>query len=301
HSFLVVAREEDREELLRLHDSFIKGEEGIELPAIWRVHRRDGKEIRISATARRYTDTAGEVFKVTTLTDITEMELLRRLKADAERIVRHDLRGQLSGILGGAQLMLTDEDLAPENRQYATYVYESAQTMDNIVNHSLDFAKMEEGIYDLRPVEVNLTEILYHIKKGLEPLLITRNVSMEFFLSDSKLSEDEPLRLSGEREKLTVLFNNLLLNAIEASEPGQEVRVVIDISAEGFRIHIHNQTVVPAGFRERFFDKYSTTQTGKTGLGTYNALLVARAHGGEIRMTSHIGEGTTVSVLLPLG
>jgi two-component system, sensor histidine kinase and response regulator len=65
------------------------------------------------------------------------------------------------------------------------------------------------------------------------------------------------------------------------------------------RIDIVNKGQVPAEFMDRFFEKYATSGKDRgTGLGTYSARLIARAHGGDIDMASVAGV-VTVSVRLP--
>jgi signal transduction histidine kinase len=66
------------------------------------------------------------------------------------------------------------------------------------------------------------------------------------------------------------------------------------------RIAIHNAGVVPEAVRDRFFEKYATSgKRSGTGLGTYSAQLIAKAHGGHIEFTTSEAEGTRVTVVLP--
>jgi len=66
-------------------------------------------------------------------------------------------------------------------------------------------------------------------------------------------------------------------------------------------VDIHNQGAVPESIRDRFFERYVTygKQYG-TGLGTYSAMLIARAHGGNISFTTSREEGTHLLVTLPV-
>jgi len=101
------------------------------------------------------------------------------------------------------------------------------------------------------------------------------------------------------------MFANLMKNSIEASPEGETISVSIDtVERPGqMRFHvidIHNMGVVPMDIREKFFEPYTTKgKEGGTGLGTHNALLVARAHKGDINFTTSKQEGTHVIVRLP--
>ena len=77
--------------------------------------------------------------------------------------------------------------------------------------------------------------------------------------------------------------------------------VIIELgeTAREWRIAIHNTGEVPESFHPHFFDKYATRgKKGGTGLGTYSAMMAARAHGGTIHLYSSDGY-TTVTVELP--
>jgi signal transduction histidine kinase len=95
----------------------------------------------------------------------------------------------------------------------------------------------------------------------------------------------------GEETLLELMFANLIKNGIEASPVGGSIRISIDTVLESgqayYLIDIHNRGIVPMDIRERFFDPYTTSgKEDGTGLGTHNALLVARTHKGDIRFTT---------------
>jgi signal transduction histidine kinase len=114
------------------------------------------------------------------------------------------------------------------------------------------------------------------------------------------LDEDKPFMIFGERLLCYTLFANLLNNAIEASSPAGAVTIDLEETGASWRVAIHNDGEVPQEIRGRFFEKYVTCgKSHGTGLGTYSALMVARAHGGSIHMTTGAREGTTLTVELP--
>ena len=109
-----------------------------------------------------------------------------------------------------------------------------------------------------------------------------------------------PTMTRGEDSLLQSLFANLLDNALDASPKGGEVAVIMSQDQDSVRIAIHNQGIVAEEVRDRFFEKYATCGKIKgTGLGTYSAMLIAKAHGGDVVMESGETSGTTVTVTLP--
>ena len=114
-------------------------------------------------------------------------------------------------------------------------------------------------------------------------------------------SEDNrgTFHIPGDEMLLTTMLENLLKNAAEASPEDSSIAVSMERGAE-VAVRIHNLGTVPGIIRASFFDKFATS--GKrhgTGLGTYSALLVARAHNGRIGMETSEESGTTVTVYLP--
>ena len=103
-----------------------------------------------------------------------------------------------------------------------------------------------------------------------------------------------------------MMLANLLKNAIEASPEHAPIKISIKVDEKGDQkvhiVDIHNSATIPKEVRDTFFDAYSTSEKkGGTGLGTYNAMLIARAHQGDIRFTTSETEGTHVIVSLPHG
>lgn len=96
------------------------------------------------------------------------------------------------------------------------------------------------------------------------------------------------------------MLSNLILNGLQASPSGGSISVVLKKN-DTITITIHNQGEIPESLRERFFDKYSSSNkiTG-TGLGTYSARLIARTHGGDITFNTETPGETSVTVTLPL-
>jgi len=91
-------------------------------------------------------------------------------------------------------------------------------------------------------------------------------------------------------------------NAVEASPRDRDVVVSCRIEPREIRFDIHNQGAIPEAVKSRFFEKYVTHgKSNGTGLGTYSAQLIAKAHGGRIAFNTSEAEGTTVTAILPRG
>lgn len=311
--FTVVVPDEHKEEMRNLHDEFMGRR--YELHGEWRVQRKDGRVLDIIAEAAYIVDVDSQPKKVTFVVDISDRKLAEQrleetveqlhqqieerkrvesVKQQVERIIRHDLRNPLNGILGAAQL-LARYDLPEEHRELVDIILQSGEKLNNMLSTSVDMVRMEEGRYELQPIELSLNELLSEVLVELEGL------SSERSLTFNRETEVEQPLVDGERLYLQNLFANLIRNAIEAAPQGSTITVRVTRSDEGMlRVMVHNKGVVPDEIRDNFFDRYVTHgKPGGTGIGTYIARLIAQVHGGEISFTSSEQEGTTLYVDLP--
>jgi signal transduction histidine kinase len=111
---------------------------------------------------------------------------------------------------------------------------------------------------------------------------------------------EDPLSLDGDPDALEQLFLNLLLNAAEALDRGGAASILIDPQESEISVRIRdNGSGMAPEVRARVFEPLFSTRAEGTGLGLPIARRIAVAHGGEIRVESAPGSGTTVEVRLP--
>jgi len=236
--------------------------------------------------------------------DVTEQKRVERLRDDVQRMMRHDLKSPLIGIIGLAGLLLKGKNLSNKQDSAARMIQELGERMLGFIDRTRDLFQMEQGSYTLKPQEVNICSVLRRIKKTLKPLVLKRNTNCLFTLFGQPTHLKGEYMILCEEDLVEIMFANLIKNAIEASPEGDAIRISIDTverSGQSFHcIDIHNSGVVPTEICENFFKPYTTSgKDGGTGLGTHNALLVARTHKGDIRFTTSEDEGTHVTVHLP--
>ncbi|WP_051434626.1 sensor histidine kinase [Desulfonatronum lacustre] len=232
--------------------------------------------------------------------DVTEQNRVANLRKDVERIVHHDLRTPLVGILGVAQLMMDEND--PELvRTYSEHIIESGRRMLEMLTNSMDLFNMEEGRYVLRPERFNLTAMIRMLDEETRPLREQRGVKTAFLLGDDPLDWHVSLEMVAEKRHVHSMLLNLLNNAVEAAPRGTSVALRVQRADAAWTLETHNMGVVPEEIREHFFDRYVTAGKPRgTGLGTYSAMLIARIHGGRITFSTNEEQGTRVTVELPL-
>ena len=228
--------------------------------------------------------------------DISERKRSEQLKEDIERMMRHDLKTPLNGVIGFSNRMRQKLD---HMTQWSEQIYSSGLQILNMVEHSLDMFKMEEGTYRIKQEPCNLLSIFQIIQNELSELVHEKSITLEYQLNHAPIQWEKPYIVVGEIHKLQNMISNLLKNAIEASPPNEKISIDI-IDKTNHEIVLHNKGAVPKDIRDHFFERYVTSGKQKgTGLGTYSALLIAKAHGGDITFKTSQKEGTFLTVTLP--
>ena len=232
--------------------------------------------------------------------DITEVKKMHQEKEDIERIVKHDLRNPLNGILGLSELLKDETD--PEVvQEMIEDVRKSCDEMLYLIDHTMDLYKMEEGIYQLEPVSFDILDMIRKLHSDWHAVLAKKNMTIIYSMNGESIKFNNRLIYSGEIHHIRNMIANLVKNAIEASPDGGRVNINVAQDASKLLIDIHNAGIIPEKIQNRFFDKYITSsKKNGTGLGTYSANMIAAAHGGDIRFSTSQSEGTHLYISLPI-
>jgi two-component system, sensor histidine kinase ChiS len=217
-----------------------------------------------------------------------------RLREDVERISRHDMKTPLNSILGAARLLGEDRDVTSDQRELVGVLQRAGLRLLEMVNLSLGLYRMETGSYQFQPQAVDLRELVSRVLVDLHSQAEAQQVSLHWPGSSGGATT-----LARAEELLCYsIIANVVKNAIEAAGAGGQVSITL-VAGDPVQLAVHNPGQVAPEIAHRFFDKYVTgRKSSGTGLGTYSALLMARAQMGDLRM--HTGEaGTLVTLALP--
>ncbi|MCF8210189.1 MAG: response regulator [Rhodoferax sp.] len=221
-----------------------------------------------------------------------------RMREDADHMTRHDLKGSLAGIVGMVQSLADDATMAPEHAAQLRLVQQTAQQVIDMVNLAGELYKIEMGRFTLKPVAVDVGELLHRIvdlsRAGFSDKRLTIEVDTDVALgTELPQAWCDPMLCYS-------MFQNLIKNACEAAPAGTRVLVTLKDETP-LRILITNKGVVPPDIRERFFERFATSgKAGGSGIGTYSAQMLASAQNGSLAMsTSDAKNITTLTVTLP--
>ncbi|WP_163349599.1 HAMP domain-containing sensor histidine kinase [Desulfovibrio sp. JC010] len=229
-------------------------------------------------------------------------ELLKenvRLREDMERMLHHDLKGPLNPILSLPELYVNDDSISEDVRSSFGLISLAGNEILGMVNNSQDMIQLERGTYKLKSEEFDLLDLLFRVSGSLESFSKYKNLEFKYYLDGQEVDDSTEFLLNGEILLCRSMFSNLIKNAIEASPDRGLVKLDLSVDGGDAYLSITNEGGVPKEIRSRFFEKYSTySKQGGTGLGTYSASLIARAHGGKIDLDSSVEDRTTVVVSL---
>ncbi len=225
---------------------------------------------------------------------------IMQLRADVERITRHDLKTPLNAIISYPQLIGKD-NLTEKQIDQLSKISASAHKLLNMINLSLDLYKMEQGTYQFNPTPVDILPVLDDIAQDNRFFIKSKRIDLEVTVNGVSSSDVKSFEVPGEKLLYYSMLANLIKNALEASPRKEKVAIQLSDN-EAFEIAIHNQGAVPIEIRETFFDKYATSgKMSGTGLGTYSAKLIAETQGGSVSMQTSGQAGTTITVSFPKG
>ncbi|EKO39877.1 MAG: PAS domain S-box [Solidesulfovibrio magneticus str. Maddingley MBC34] len=263
-----------------------------------RMRRKDLPEFWARLTAIVVQDADQQPAIRIVISDITERKQEEEFRENVERIIRHDIKGPLISLFSMAQLLINgDADYA--TKDMLPQMLQGIRQIIQLIDAHEPLLQMEKGTYSPNCKEIFLQKLLTSIQNTLSVLTDQYRITFAMSLGDATRYHEETI-LYGEEFLIEDMLMNLTKNAIEASPPDGVVTVACQEDHGFLRLTIHNLGAVPESIRGRFFDKDATA--GKmygTGLGTYSAQLIAKAHGGRISFTTSEAEGTTVTVILP--
>lgn len=232
--------------------------------------------------------------------DITPQKRIEQLRNDVERVVRHDLKSPLNGIIGGTRLLMDYNNCTEEQLTMLEAIHRSGLSVLKMIDNSMDLYKMEEGKYQIERSWFDLAKMFRILSKRWVSIKEAKKLALVFYVNAAVLDSQSECLVHAEEQTIENLLANLVENALEAAPTETTVTVSAECTQSGFTVEVHNAGLIPSEIRSRFFERYVTH--GKehgTGLGTYSAYLITRAHGGTISFTSNPEEGTRLLVEIP--
>jgi two-component system, NtrC family, sensor histidine kinase PilS len=233
--------------------------------------------------------------------DLTEMKKLEaelRLKDRMAAVgelsagIAHEIRNPLAAIAGSVQVLKGSTSLTPQEQRLMSIVLKESERLNKSISDFLRFVRPQEKRAVAFDVAASLSETLDLLQNSPElrpDHQIHREISPPAF------------QLVGDADQIRQVFWNLARNAVQAMPHGGILNVHTVISSEAYHIIFSDSG---RGMSEkdlqRLFQPFRTNFPSGTGLGMAISYRIVQEHGGKIDVTSHEGEGTSITVSLPI-
>ncbi len=228
-----------------------------------------------------------------------ELSQADKLKRDLMSVASHELRTPLGNILGYATLL--HEDAIEENKPLAESILKASSKLRAVLDDIANMNLLYTGKADLDFTDTSLQRVINYAQEE-----VRMTVNKEDHTVDYQMPE-EPIQLQIDLPKMSVVFVNLLLNAIQFTPIEGEIRLTIDDRDDEIMVSIADtgRGISPENLEKIFevfyqVDDHMTRRYGGLGLGLSIARELVNLHGGRIWAESEgLGEGATFRVVLP--
>ncbi|RZL56994.1 MAG: hypothetical protein EOP65_07560 [Sphingomonas sp.] len=234
---------------------------------------------------------------------VTNTALGKALAAKTEFLATtsHEIRTPLNGILGMTQVMLADARIGGSTRDRLSVVYSAGVTMRTLVDDILDVAKMETGNLTVEDAPFDLRAMITESTRLWQDQAEAKGIAFHRDIAAC------PTMIQGDAARLRQIVFNLMSNALKFTTEGSVTLHVSAVGDDRLRIVVADTGIgIPAETREAIFESFrqadtsTTRRFGGTGLGLSICRNLARAMGGDVTVTSVMGEGSRFIVDLPL-
>lgn len=226
-----------------------------------------------------------------------------RAKSEFLASVSHELRTPLNAIIGFSDVM-KQRLFGPMPARYAEYadlIHESGRHLLELIGDVLDMSKIEADRYELSLEPFDARGVIETAVKLIRLRAEDRGLALVCDVGE------EPIDVLADRKALNQILLNLLSNAVKFTPPGGAVAVMARANAGELTLAVGDSGVgIAPEELELLGQRYAQTSSGKhssergTGLGLSLVQALAALHGGRVTIESRPGEGTTVTLHLPV-
>jgi two-component system sensor histidine kinase PilS (NtrC family) len=281
--------------------------EGGERPAQRRreygFHRADGRDIEMGISSAPLITPRGESGFLFTFQDVTELKKQERAARMQQRLaevgemaagIAHEIRNPLASMAGSIQILRDELPLTPDQSQLMDIVLRESDRLNETIKRILSFAKPSRAALadvDMRQVVTDTARLLENNAEVTERHQVAVDVPAT------------PLTYHADEAQIRQIVWNLATNGLRAMPNGGRLRLLArqDAASGEVVIGVEDQGVgIAAEDLDGIFQPFRGGFSKGTGLGLSIVQKIASDYGGEVRVRSEKGKGTTVEVALPV-
>lgn len=261
-----------------------------------------GRTVPLEVIAAVLRDDEGALIgRIALVRDLSELQHLRSEVERSQRLaavgslaagVAHEIRNPLSSLKGFATYFRQRYGGVPDDVKIADIMIQEVDRLNRVISELLEFSRPME----LKRTKKDLAGLVRHTLGTIEGQLRDKGITIKADMSPG-LPE-----AAIDPDRMTQVFLNLFLNAMAAMD--REGILSVGVARQDGRTLRVSVSDTGTGIRKedlgRVFDPYFTTKSSGTGLGLAIVHRIVEAHGGEIRLESEPGKGTTFTILIPI-
>ncbi|MDQ3817357.1 MAG: GAF domain-containing sensor histidine kinase [Acidobacteriota bacterium] len=267
--------------------------------------RNQTLELRIALVTERNGEngaSAQPLCLAVTVRDVTRIKEYEKLKSDMISLMSHELRTPITSINGFAELLMNDEAIPVESREFLSIINSESQRLSRMINTFLAVTQLEAADkQEVLKIPLKLDDVVRETLASLQPVAKKKRI---------RLVEQPSSRLppvAADRSLITQVVTNLVGNAIKYSPERTTVTVSTQLEADTVRLSVEDRGYgIPPEAVDRVWEKfYRVTRDGQekdeesTGLGLSFVREVVEQHGGTVSLESEVGRGSKFSFTLP--
>lgn len=234
------------------------------------------------------------------ISDESEAKRIDAVRRDFVANVSHELKTPIGALGLLSEAILGAKNQPEEVVRFATKMQNEAKRLTDLVQEIIDLSRLQSSDPLQRAFPVEISEV---IREAISQAQISAE-SRGIYVEAGALQDSTVI---GDRDQLIAAVHNLVENAINYSPENTKVSVTSKIVGNLIEISVTDQGIgIPETELGRIFERFyrvdpaRSRATGGTGLGLSIVKHVALNHGGDVKVWSQIGVGSTFSILLPI-
>lgn len=261
-------------------------------------------ESRVSRWGREYQLNASRVLSdgkftgiVLLVFDVTDKVFAERNRREFTANVSHELKTPLQSIMGSAELIENGLVKPEDMKEFSDRIYKEAARLLTLIEDIIRLSQLDENV-ELAWENLDIAKMASDTAALLRDTAEKKNVKINL--------DCEPTEIYGVRQLYSEIIYNLCENAIKYNKDGGSVTVSVHPKNGGIELTVSDTGIgIPPEHRSRVFerfyrvDKSHSKATGGTGLGLSIVKHAVQYLGGQIDLTSRVGEGTKITVFFP--
>ncbi|QHS63016.1 response regulator [Chitinophaga agri] len=233
-----------------------------------------------------------------------ELEQSSRYKSEFLANMSHELRTPLNSVLILARLLEENKDRNLNNKQveYAGIIHKSGSDLLKLINDILDLSKIEAGKVEMQIEPVSVQQMVNDLEQLFHVVAEEKNIRFT-----TEIAPEVPEMIRTDRQRLEQVIKNLLSNAFKFTPRAGSIQLQWMVKADGLHIAVSDTgTGIPVEKQQLIFEAFrqadgsTSRKYGGTGLGLSISKELMKRLGGEIRLESTEGRGSTFTIVIAI-